>query len=203
MRVWTPCEVWRHARLAVTYASRCAPLASYSHVRAWPPVLRLRGFPRLCSQSPCSQPRDSPRPCCHSPCFRRLCSQSLSSRLPYLLRLYSRSLCSQLFDSPQLCSRWPCSPSLLSQWPCSLRPYFRWPLSRSRGPPPELRALLPRPCRKTRPAWPLPQPQDARDSPTRAFHGSQRQRVAVLIVLPSLACALREQRFLALAWDGR
>src|ERR1700691_4239573 len=198
MRVWTPCEVWRHARLAVTYASRCAPLASYSHVRAWPPVLRLRGFPqpcfpslcsrqlyflRLCSQSPCSQPRDSPRPCCHSPCFRRLCSQSLSSRLPYLLRLYSRSLCSQLFDSPQLCSRWP------------------W--SRSRGPPPELRALLPRPCRKTRPAWPLPQPQDARDSPTRAFHGSQRQRVAVLIVLPSLACALREQRFLALAWDGR
>src|ERR1700733_13885244 len=126
MRVWTPCEVWRHARLAVTYASRCAPLASYSHVRAWPPVLRLRGFPQ--------------------PCF-----PSLLSRLPYLLRLYSRSLCSQLFDSPQLCSRWPCSPSLLSQWPCSLRPYFRWPLSRSRGPPP----------------------------------------------------ALREQRFLALAWDGR
>src|ERR1700733_3080277 len=166
MRVWTPCEVWRHARLALSQPARWGPLASYSHVRALPRVLRLRGFPqpcfpslcsrqlyflRLCSQSPCSQPRDSPRPCCPSPCFRRLCSQSLSSRLPYLLRLYSRSLCSQLFDSPQLCSRWPCSPSLLSQWPCSLRPYFRWPLSRSRGPPP----------------------------------------------------ALREQRFLALAWDGR
>src|ERR1700689_2276756 len=140
MRVWTPCEVWRHARLAVTYASRCAPLASYSHVRAWPPVLRLRGFPQPCFPSLCSRQLY----------FLRLCSQSLSSRLPYLLRLYSRSLCSQLFDSPQLCSRWPCSPSLLSQWPCSLRPYFRWPLSRSRGPPPELRALLPRPCRKTR-----------------------------------------------------
>src|SRR5580704_10887865 len=207
VRVWTPCEALRCGRLAVPDASRCAPLASSSHVRAWPPVSQLLGFPRpcfpllcspqlyfprLCSQSPCSQPRDSPRPCCHSPYFQRLCSRSFSFQQPCWLRLYSRSLCSQRFDS-----RPPYSLSPSSQPPYSLRSYSRWPSSRSHGSPPELRASLPHPCQKTRPAWPLLQPHDARDSPTPTFHGSRRQSVAVLIVLPSLECALHEQRFLA------
>ena len=77
--------------------------------------------------------------------------------------------------SPQLYFRRPCSQLPSSRRPCSLR----------LGSQPELRAPPLHPCRKTRPAWLLPRPPDARDSPTRAFHDFHPPPVGGLFVLQS------------------
>jgi hypothetical protein len=71
------------------------------------------------------------RPCFHSPCSQRLGSPWPWTQQPYSLQFYSLRLCFRSFSSRPL------------------------------GSPPKPRAPPLRPCRKIRPAWPLPRQPDA------------------------------------------